>query len=127
MKLAPDKTLLSWILHINSFDQYYDVTKNLTKKEKGDLFELVTYHLFKLSPILNQNLEAIWLYEDIPQSVKKELNLPVKDKGIDLLVRIDGEYYAVQCKFRQECDTSIRWNEVGTFFGLSFGLNNKIK
>ena len=109
------------------FIDIYDHTKNLTKKEKGDLFEEFTYHLFKLDPRLNSNLQNIWLYKNIPEKIINELSLPSKDKGIDLLAKINEEYYAIQCKFRQDPDVVIPWGELGTFFGLSFGMNNKIR
>jgi superfamily II DNA or RNA helicase len=109
------------------FEDIYDYTKNLTKKEKGDLFEEFTYYLFKLDPKLNQNLQNIWLYKDVPNKILKELSLPTKDKGIDLLAEINDNYYAIQCKFRQDPCVIVPWAELSTFFGLSFGLNNKIK
>jgi len=84
---------------IDSFNDIYIYTKKLTKKEKGDLFEKFTYHLFKLHPKLNNGLENIWLYTDVPAKIIKELNLPTKDKGIDLIAQINGNYYAIQCKF----------------------------
>jgi len=115
------------VQNIKTFDDVYEITKNMTNKEKGDLFELITLYLFKLSPILNNNLENIWMYNDIPTLIKKNLSLPDKDKGIDLLLKRNGEYYAIQSKFRQDFDKCITWNELSTFFGLSFGLNNKIK
>jgi len=98
----------------------------MTKKEKGDLFELFTYYLFKHDPRLNNGLQKIWLFNDIPKNVLKELGLPSTDKGIDLLAVINGKYYAIQCKFRQDPNKIISWGELSTFFGLSFGMNNKI-
>lgn len=118
---------MNYFEKINQFDDIYNVTKNLSKKEKGDLFELLTYYLFKLDPRLNNNLQNIWLYSNIPILIKKNLQLPMKDKGIDLLVQINNDYYAIQCKFRQKYETIITWKEVSTFFGLTFGINNKIK
>ena len=109
------------------FDDIYVHTKKLSKKEKGDLFEKFTYFLFKLDPRLNNQLENIWLYSDVPPKIIKELNLPTKDKGIDLIAQINGEYYAIQCKFRQDPNVVLNWTELSTFFGLAFGMNNKIK
>jgi len=54
------------------------------------------------------------------------LKLPSRDKGIDLLARINNKYYAIQCKFRQDPNEVISWTELSTFFGLSFGITNKI-
>lgn len=119
--------ILDILLKIKTIDDFYKFSSKLEKKEKGDLFEYLTYYLFKLSPILNHKLKDIWLYKDIPNNIKIKLKLPNKDKGIDLLADIDDEYYAIQCKFRQDYTKIINWNEVATFFGLAFGINNKIK
>jgi predicted helicase len=74
---------------IKKFDDIYNVTENLSANKKGELFEHITYYLFKLDPRLNNNLQNIWLYKDIPNNVMKELKFPTKDKGIDLLVQIN--------------------------------------
>ena len=111
---------------LNKFDDIYAITEKMNKKTKGDLFELFTYHLFKLDPRLNNNLQKIWMYKDIPKNILKELSLPTKDKGIDLLAIINDQYYAIQCKFRQEPKQGVAWASLATFFGLSFGMNNKI-
>jgi len=108
------------------FTDIYPITKKMEKKEKGDLFELFTYYLFKHDPRLNNNLQKIWLFNDIPKSILKELNLPSTDKGIDILAIINNKYYAIQCKFRQNPDQIISWTSLSTFFGLSFGMNDKI-
>jgi superfamily II DNA or RNA helicase len=112
---------------ISKFNDVYSQTKNLTKKQKGDFFEEFTYHLFKSDPKINNGLENIWLYSDVPRKIIKELCLPTKDKGIDLLAKINGDYYAIQCKFRQNSNAILNWTELSTFFGLAFGMNNKIK
>lgn len=111
---------------LNSFDDIYSITENQTKKEKGDLFELFTYYLFKHDPRLNNNLQNIWLYKDIPKKIIDKLKLPAVDKGIDLLSKINDKYYAIQCKFRQDPNETITWSSLSTFFGLSFGITNKI-
>ena len=113
--------------HCKIFDDIYDITEDMTKKEKGDILEKITYYLFKLAPMLNNKLEEIFMYEDVPNSLLKKLKLPDKDKGIDLIAKINGEYYAIQSKFRQNPNVSISWAELSTFFGLSFGLHDKIK
>lgn len=109
------------------FNDIYAFTEDMTKKEKGDLFELLTYYLFKLSPFLNTDITNIWLYDDIPDELIKQLNLPTKDKGIDLLFEKNGNFYSIQCKFRQNPDVAVCWGELSTFFGLSFGVANGIK
>lgn len=106
--------IMDSIINCQTFDDLYSITEDLGKKEKGDLFELITYYLFYLSPELNHNLQDIWLYNDIPDEIKRLLHLPEKDKGIDLLALINGEYCAIQCKFRQNPDVMIKWGELGT-------------
>ncbi len=118
---------IDFFKNIKLFDDVYDITCNLNNKEKGDFFELITLYLFKLSPMLNNKLQNIWLYDEIPNKIKRDLKLPNKDKGIDLLAIIDDEYYAIQSKFRQNKDSIVSWADLSTFFGLSFGINNKIK
>lgn len=112
---------------IKSFNDFYALTEDLDSKKKGDLFELLTWYLFKIDPRLNNNLQEIWLYNDIPDEIRIELSLPSKDKGIDLLAKIDDEYYAIQCKFRQNPLMVVNWAELSTFFGLSFGMSDQIK
>jgi superfamily II DNA or RNA helicase len=53
--------------------------------------------------------------------VAKRLRLPDTDKGIDLVAETrDGEFWAVQCKYRQETDRSLTFREVSTFGALAF-------
>ena len=111
----------------NNFENIYDFTEKFTKKGKGDLFEEFTYYLFKLDPRLNSNLKNIWMYDDVPEHILRDLKLPNRDKGIDLIAQIDDDYYAIQCKFRQDPTVTISWTELSTFFGLSFGMTKKIK
>lgn len=111
----------------NSFAEFTEYTEKLTEKGKGDIFEELTYYLFKLEPTLNKNLEEIWLYKDIPKKIKKKLSLPSIDKGIDLLFLMNDEYYTVQCKYRQDPKKKLTWHDLSSFFGMSFGMNNKIK
>jgi predicted helicase len=115
-----------YLKQIKKFEDVYPITKDLAKKEKGDLFEIFTHHLFKLDPRLNNQLQEIWLYNNIPTKIRLELKLPVKDKGIDLLAKINDEYYPIQCKFRQNPQITILWADLSTFFGLSFGMNHKV-
>ena len=110
----------------NTFAEFYDYTEKLSEKYKGDLFEEITYHLFKKDPRLNKKLENIWLYKDIPEKILNDLSLPTTDKGIDLLAKINGEYCTIQCKFKQNPHKKIFWKDVATFLGLSFGISNKI-
>lgn len=115
------------IKKVNKFEGLYKVFKNLSSKQKGDFFEYFTFYMFKLDPRLNNDIQNIWMYKDIPDKIKKELKLPVKDMGIDLLLQKNDKYYSIQCKFRQEPETAkIKWYDAATFVGLSFGMTDNI-
>jgi superfamily II DNA or RNA helicase len=118
--------IIKSLKHCKTFDDVYGITKNMTNKEKGNLFEVITFYCFKLCPQLNNGLEELYMYSDIPLCIMKKLNLPTQDRGIDLIARIDGEYHAIQSKFRQNTDEVISWKELSTFYGLSFGINDQI-
>lgn len=111
----------------STFDDLYTFTKDMSNKDKGDLFEILTYFLFKLSPFLNKNITNLWMYNDVPQHILKEKCLPSKDKGIDLLFKKNGKYYSIQCKFRQDPTVVVQWKELSTFCGLSFKQKNSIE
>lgn len=80
------KESLKYFKKIKTFNDIYQITEDLTKKEKDDLFEIFTYFLFQLHPALNHDLVSVWLYNNIPNKILKKLNIPEKDKGIDLIV-----------------------------------------
>jgi superfamily II DNA or RNA helicase len=122
-----NENTLKYLKNVNTLTDLYDSMENLDKKQKGDLFETITYYLFKLLPVLNNNLINIWLYKDVPTNILKTMKLPEKDKGIDLLLQNKDGYYAIQCKFRSNPNTCVPWGDLSTFFGLSFGMNNKMK
>ena len=95
----------------------------LTKKQKGDLFEELTKHYLCLEPEYASKLKFVWLLREVPTSLAKRLRLPSSDQGIDLVAETkDGEYWAIQSKYREESDQSITWREISTFTGLAFGV-----
>jgi superfamily II DNA or RNA helicase len=113
---------------ISSIDDLHTEASKLSKpKDKGDLLEYFTYYLYLLIPVLKNDLDNVWLHKDVPTKTRKKLKLPSKDKGVDLLIKKNGKYYAIQCKFRTDRNEVISWSELSTFFGLSFGMTNKIK
>ena len=95
-------------------------------KRNGDIFELLTKYLLQTDYIFN--FKKVYLYDEIPNKILDELKFPSNDKGIDLLVVTkDDKYIPIQCKYRSDSSTVIPWNSLSTFFGLSFGLHNKIQ
>lgn len=128
MSFEYKEELLSQVSNAKSFDDVYPLMDELKNKEKGDLFELLTFYLFKTIPELNHDLKNIWMYSDIPEEVLNKLGFPTSDKGIDILIeKTNSKYYPVQCKYRQNYDEIITWDSLSTFFGLSFGMNSAIE
>lgn len=63
----------------------------------------------------------------MPERICTYLNLPTTDQGIDLIAEtIEGEFWAVQCKYRDDDAASLTWEEVSTFIGLSKGICKNI-
>jgi predicted helicase len=108
---------------INSWTEFTALLSGFSKKEKGDAFEELTLHYLKLNPTYATLLETVWLHWDIPQGIRKELNLPDTDEGIDLVARTrEGSYWAIQCKYREDENHSLTRRELATFTDLTFGV-----
>lgn len=111
---------------INKFSDIYEITKKFNTKQKGDFFEIITKYIFILHPNYCNITKNIWLYEDIPIKYAKKFNLPTQDKGIDLLLENnDGEFFAIQSKYRSNIFASVTWGELSTFAGQLFVGNFK--
>ena len=53
---------------------------------------------------------------EVPEKVREYLNLPNDDKGIDLIAAgVNGEYTAIQAKYRENKDETFTWNQLATF------------
>jgi len=115
--------MIKCIDKLNSFNDFYEITKNMKAKEKGDLFEEFTKYIFMFHNDYSDSTKEIWLLKDVPLNILTKLNLPVKDYGIDLiLLTTDGKLRPIQCKFRANANTVIDWKELSTFFGLAYGV-----
>jgi len=122
------KTLSEFLAKIK-YDQYeQEIAAIIDNKEKGNIFEYLCYYILKYHPFYIHEFakDEIYLWNDIPQSIKDDLKLPEKDKGIDILAKKqNGEFCAIQCKFRSNKDAIIPWAEVSTFYGLKDICNIK--
>jgi superfamily II DNA or RNA helicase len=100
--------------------------RNLSKKsekEKGDIFEHLVRAYLQLDPEYATKLRKVWLLNDVPSAVRKKLKLPDDDQGIDLIAETNtGEYWAIQCKYREDTARPLPWREISTFIGLAFGV-----
>jgi superfamily II DNA or RNA helicase len=97
--------------------------QNFTEKQKGDLFEELVKAYLQLDPEYASKLKHVWLGSEVPQAIARKLQLPATDQGIDIIAEThDGDFWAVQCKYRQDTDHSLTWRDLSTFTGLAFGV-----
>lgn len=96
----------------------------LSEKDKGDAFELLVSFALQLHPLYATKLEKVWIHSAVPWEVREHLGIPLKDYGIDIVARtFEGDYWAVQAKYRSERDGSLTHEELATFMSLTFGVS----
>lgn len=122
-----NKIKYNFLDHINinditNFLAFHESLKPLDKNTKGNYFEYFCMLYFLLEPYHKQNYKNIYLYTEIPSKLKKELNLPTDDKGIDAIVSDNhNNIYAIQVKYRKKINDCILFGELATFQALTFG------
>jgi superfamily II DNA or RNA helicase len=97
----------------------------LDNKGKGDCFEALTQYYLRLHPTYATALKHVWNNNkgEVPAAVHRKLNLPPQDEGIDLLAQTkEGEYWAIQCKYKTDETKSLTRKELSTFTDLSFTI-----
>ena len=115
------------ISSINSWNDFKNVLETKTKLEKGKAFEELTKYYLEYNPIYKTKLKTVWLQNEVPSSVLKKLNLPSNDQGIDLIAEtIEGNYWAIQCKYLQDEDQRLSHRAISTFVSLSTGIAENI-
>jgi superfamily II DNA or RNA helicase len=120
------ETFESLLQSIRGCVSWHDIQtkwQNLSEKRKGDLFEEIVKAYLQLDPEYASKLKHVWLGSEVPQAIARKLKLPATDQGIDIVAEThDGEFWAVQCKYRQDTDHSLTWRDLSTFTGLAFGV-----
>lgn len=90
---------------------------------KGKVFERLTQLYLLTHPEYQTKLKNVWLAPDLPRAARKFLALPAKDEGVDLVAETyEGEYWAIQCKFRSDTSKALTVTELSTFTNLSFNV-----
>jgi len=106
-----------------SWGDFVRQLKKKSDKEKGDLFEHLVRAFLLLDPEYATKLRKVWLLDEVPSALRKKLKLPGNDQGIDLIAETNtGEFWAIQCKYRENTARPIPWREISTFTGLAFGV-----
>lgn len=117
---------------IKKYENWYDLKEKLidtspNTKQKGDIFELITKYYLLINPIYRTKLKEVWLLHEVPTDVREYLNLPTNDEGIDLIAKTkDNEYWAIQCKYLSNEDTSITREYISTFLDTSNNICKNI-
>lgn len=87
----------------------------------GKIFEVFSKYYFQAAPKQIDLYKDVWLYNEIPTNISINLNLPSVDNGIDLLLRdFDDNFYAVQCKFKNDETKLLSWSgdKIANVFAL---------
>lgn len=112
--------ILSILRKCNNWQDFKSQLQSLSEKQKGDCFESFTKYYLQLHPEYVTLLKNVWQLQEVPHPIKKELNLPGPDEGIDLIAETkDGRFWAIQCKYRDDENTSLSRRELSTFTDLS--------
>jgi superfamily II DNA or RNA helicase len=112
-----------------SWDDFWERANALpTTKDKGTLFERLTQVYLLTQPEYQSRLKNVWnAAVDLPDKVRTKLNLPPTDEGIDLIAETrDGEFWAIQCKFRKNTTKALTRKELSTFTSLAFATCKNI-
>lgn len=95
--------------------------------QKGNLFEYITKYYLLIEPIYQTKFKNVWLLKEVPNDVRKYLNLPDNDEGIDLIAQTkEDEYWAIQCKYRSDESSSISRDDIATFLDISHNICKNI-
>ena len=114
-----------------NWDEFVSFTNNQTDNSfKGALFERLTQvFLLNCTPYASKLKHVWWCNNkgEFPEKVRKKLNLPKTDEGIDLVCETEqGEFWSVQCKYKANHDKPLTHKELSTFESLSFNTSRGI-
>jgi superfamily II DNA or RNA helicase len=111
-----------------SWNDFWERAKRLpADSEKGAVFERLTQLYLRTTPEYQTELRHVWTLRAVPPAVRRRLDLPPRDEGIDLIACTrHGEYWAIQSKFRSQRDRPLNRKELGTFTSLAFNTCNNI-
>lgn len=98
------------------------------KKLKGDAFEYLTKYYLLTEPAFSTNFETVLHHSEIPIDIIDDLNLPHPEIGVDLIAKYkEGNYCAIQCKFHQNRNDNVSYDELKTFFSITERNNTYTK
>jgi superfamily II DNA or RNA helicase len=98
------------------------LTTSQKSKEAGDIFEHVCKYYLQTASQYQSKLKNVWLLKEVKSDLRRKLNLPDTDEGIDLIAETyDKKYWAIQSKYRSNPkDTLTVKGDLATFANLAF-------
>jgi predicted helicase len=104
-----------FIAPCTSWNEFWEQTKKLPSTgEKGAVFERLTQLYLQTTPEYQSELDHVWTLREVPPNVRRLLDLPLLDEGIDFIARTrHGKYWAIQSKFRSQYDKPLTRKELG--------------
>jgi predicted helicase len=107
-------------IHHSNWNSFFSIASSSTNNDKGLQFELLTVNVLRSHPIYKSTLENVWvLREGLPSNIKKKLNIPQADEGIDIIAQTySGDFWAIQCKFKASKEPPTM-RELSTFNNLA--------
>ena len=117
---------------INSSDDWVSFLENNNrledtsdiKKIKGNAFELLTILLLINDPVYSSKLKNVWHSSNLPFQILDLLGLQKPEVGVDIIAEDNqGKFWAIQCKFHQDTNLNITYEEVSQFFGVTERLS----
>ena len=111
----------------SNWNSFFSIASSSTNHDKGLQFELLTVNVLRSHPVYKSKLENVWLLrEGLPSNIKKKLNIPQADEGIDIIAQTySGEFWAIQCKFKSSKEPPTM-RELSTFNNLAHTHCNNI-
>jgi superfamily II DNA or RNA helicase len=96
--------------------------------DKGKVFERLTQLYLRTDATYRTKLAHVWRARDeLPRNVRSRIGLPGPDEGIDLVAEtVDGEFWAIQCKFRTDTSTPLTVRDLSTFTNLAYRVCRNI-
>lgn len=97
----------------NDLDLFLAGICNNNPKKAGHLFEHFCKEFLGHAPSARGQFSQIWLEKEVPSDVRKILNLPDTDHGVDLVCKTpNGQYAVVQCKYTARLDKKVlNWTQ----------------
>ena len=94
----------------------YDLKHKNNKKIKGNIFEQFCVLYLKYI----ENYTNVWLLNETPIDIMEMLSMQKKDMGIDIIAEENSNFYAIQCKYKNEKSSRkcLSWKSLSTFYAL---------